>query len=69
MNRSRSEVVLVHAPRGAFVFCVVTKEQEDQSWVRDNEGYVLLRRVAAHLWQHFEPDSSWSPAPGAERFH
>lgn len=68
VNASRSEVVLVEAPHGAFVFAVLTREQEDQSWTRDNEGYVLLRRVARTLYEHYEPDDSWRPAPEHERF-
>jgi len=68
VDQSRSEVVLVNAPSGDYVFCVITKNQEDQSERPDNEGYVLLRRVSALLWKHFEPDHPWAPAPGAERY-
>ena len=68
VNRSRSEVVLVNAPSGDYVFCVITKNQEDQSWTAENEGYLLLRRVSAALWNHFEPGTPWAPAPGAERW-
>jgi beta-lactamase class A len=50
------------------VFCVITKNQEDQSQHPENEGYVLLRRVSALLWKYFEPDHPWAPAPGAEKF-
>jgi beta-lactamase class A len=62
VNRSRSEVVLVNAPHGDYVFCVITKDQKDESWTRDNEGYVLIRKVSALLWSSFEPDSKWKPA-------
>ena len=34
----------------------------------ENEGYVLLRRVSALLWRHFEPRHPWSPAAGAAAF-
>jgi beta-lactamase class A len=68
VDRSKSEVVLVNAPSGDYVFSVITKEQEDQRWVEDNEGYVLIRKVSALLWKAFEPKHPWSPAPGAERF-
>jgi beta-lactamase class A len=68
VDRSRSEVVLVNAPSGDYVFCVITKDQQDESWTPDNEGYVLLRRVSALLWRHFEPRHPWTPATGAERF-
>jgi beta-lactamase class A len=68
VDRSRSEVVLVNAPSGDYVFCVITRNQQDESWRPDNEGYVLLRRVSALLWRHFEPRHPWSPAAGAEAF-
>lgn len=66
VNQSRSEVVLVNAPSGDYVFCVITKNQQDTSWKTENEGYVLLRKVSRLLWLYFEPASKWSPAPGME---
>jgi beta-lactamase class A len=68
VDQSRSEVVLVNAPSGDYVFCVITKNQQDQSNEPDNEGYVLLRRVSALLWAYFEPTHPWRPAAGAEQF-
>ncbi len=68
MDESRSEVVLVNAPSGDYVFCVITDEQEDQSWGADNEGFVLIRRVSALLWEHFEPEHPWRPVEGAGRY-
>jgi beta-lactamase class A len=61
VDRSKSEVVYVFAPSGAYVFCVVTKNQEDTRWASDNEGYVLLRNVSKLLWNAFEPDRPWTP--------
>ena len=68
VDRSRSEVVLVNAPSGDYVFCVITKNLQDERWQPDNEGYVLLRRVSALLWRSFEPRHPWTPAPGADAF-
>jgi beta-lactamase class A len=68
VDRSRSEVVLVNAPSGDYVFCVITKNQTDESYEASNEGYVLLRAVSAAMWSYFEPGTPWSPAPGAARF-
>ena len=62
VNQSRSEVVLVNAPHGAYVFCIITKNQKDESWTRDNEGFALLRNVSAMLWNFFEPNDKWKPA-------
>ena len=68
VDRSRSEVVLVNAPSGDYVFAVITKEQADTGWDAPNEGWVLIRKVSALLWRHFEPKHPWMPAEGAERF-
>lgn len=68
VDAARSEVVLVSAPHGDYVFCVATKNQQDTSWTHDNEGFTLIRAVSRTLWQHFEPDSDWQPAEGWERY-
>jgi beta-lactamase class A len=68
VNQSRSEVVLVNAPHGDYVFCVITKNQKDESWTTDNEGYVLLRTVSKILWNYFEPNSTWQPSKGIEEW-
>ncbi len=59
VSRSRSEVVLVNAPSGDYVFCVVTKNQSDTSWEYGNAGFQLIRDVSSLLWQTFEPTNSW----------
>jgi beta-lactamase class A len=68
VNRSRSEVVLVNAPHGDYVFCIATKNQKDESWTSDNEGYQLIRNLSKLLWNYYEPKSTWKPAEGMERY-
>jgi beta-lactamase class A len=68
VNRSRSEVVLVNAPTGDYVVAVITRNQADQSWTPANQGYVLLRKVSALLWQEFAPGHPYTPPPNADRF-
>ncbi len=68
VDHSRSEVVLVNAPSGDYVFAVITKAQADTSWDPPNEGWVLIRKVSALLWRHFEPKHPWMPAEGVARF-
>lgn len=69
VTQSKSEVVLVNAPHGDYVFCVITKNQKDERWESDNEGYVLLRNVSKLLWNCFEPDSKWKPADKINEWH
>lgn len=69
VSASKSEVVLVNAPSGDYVFSVITDDQVDTRWEADNAGYVLIRDVSRMLWKHFEPDDRWTPAPGRDRYH
>ena len=68
VDQARSEVVLVNAPHGDYVFCIATKNQKDASWKRDNEGWVLIRKLSEKLWNYYEPASKWKPAAGMEKF-
>lgn len=68
VDASKSEAVVVNAPSGDYVFCVMTKNQQDQRWEDDNEGYVLIRNVSRLLWEYFEPDSKWKPPSGMEKW-
>ena len=68
IDESRSEVVLVNAPHGDYVFCIITKNQQDTSWESNNEGFALIRKLSALLWNYFEPGSDWHPAKGIEKF-
>jgi beta-lactamase class A len=68
VNRSRSEVVLVNAPNGDYVFCIATKNQKDESWTTDNEGYQLIRKLSKLLWNYYEPQSDWEAAKGLENY-
>jgi beta-lactamase class A len=65
VDASRSEVMLVNAPSGDYVYCVITKNQADHSYDHGNAGFVLLRQVSALLWRTFEPKHPWTPSPGA----
>ena len=68
VDESRSEVMLVNAPSGDYVFCVITNNQKDKSRDYSNEGFVLIRKISKLLWQYFEPESGWEPATGSEKW-
>ncbi|MBX9781980.1 MAG: class A beta-lactamase-related serine hydrolase [Chitinophagaceae bacterium] len=55
VNASRSEVMVVNAPHHPFVFCIITKNNKDQSRETTNETRVLTRKLTALLWNYFEP--------------
>jgi beta-lactamase class A len=68
VNQSRSEVVLVNGPSGDYVFCLITKNQKDESWEYDNEGFILIRKVSNLLWNYFEPESDWQPSTNLRKW-
>jgi beta-lactamase class A len=51
VSAARSEVLVVNAPAGDYVLCVMTREQEDTSWTYENEGDALIRDVSAAVWR------------------
>jgi len=68
VDESRSEVIMVNAPHGDYVYCIITKNNKDQGWNQDNEAWQLLRKVGFAIWQHYEPDSQWKPDPALGQF-
>ncbi len=63
VNEARGEVVLVNAPGGDIVFCILTKNNKDQSWTESNEAEVLTRKIAGLVWNHYEPKHSFTAYP------
>lgn len=61
VNDARGEVVLVNAPSGDYVFCILTKNNKDQSWSNQNEAEVLTRKISNIIWNHFEPRQPFVP--------
>ena len=41
--------------------CVLTDENDDQRWVRDNAGNVLVGRVAKEVYDHFTDGAHKTP--------
>jgi len=68
VDQSKSEVDFVNAPHGDYVYCIITKNQKDTTWTRTNEGYVLIRKVSALLWNYFEPEYNWKPLAEGEKY-
>jgi beta-lactamase class A len=52
VNASRSETLLVMA-KEPFVFSIITKNQKDQSWELNNEGWVIARKLAKLLFSFY----------------
>jgi beta-lactamase class A len=53
VDESRSEVLFVNGKGIRYLFCVCTKNNKDQSWQNTNEAWVLTRKLAKIVWDHF----------------
>lgn len=67
VNRSKSEVVLVNAPSGDYVFSIMTKETADSGYAGSNEAWEVARKLSALLWKYFEPKHPYTPPADAYR--
>lgn len=54
VNASRSEAMIVNAPRNPYVFCIFTKNNKDQRWIHENEAWTMAREISKMLWEYFE---------------
>jgi beta-lactamase class A len=68
VNQTRNEVLLVNGRTSTYVFCIMTKNNKDQSWQNSNETWVLTRKLSALLWNYYEPKDKWVPATDAAKF-
>lgn len=68
VNASRSEVFLVNSPTGDYVCAILTNNNEDQRWTFDNEAWVLTRQLSNLIWNYFNPERKYTPAPGSIRY-
>jgi beta-lactamase class A len=53
VDKSRSEVTLVYGPKSEYIYCIVTKNQSDISYLSNNEGFELIRKLSKIFWEHY----------------
>ncbi len=68
VNKTRNEVVLVRGVKSNYVFCILTKNNKDETWERSNEAWELTRVISLLLWNYFEPKHKWQPPVGSKKF-
>jgi beta-lactamase class A len=61
VTRARSEVLIVNAPGGEYVLAVMTRNQTDRSYERENEGRRLIRSISRAVYEYFNPEDPWRP--------
>ena len=51
----RTDAGIIFSPRGPIALCVMTADNRDKRWTRDNAGQVLCGRIARLVYDHFNP--------------
>lgn len=57
----RTAAGIILSPQGPLAVCVMTAENQDKRWTRDNAAQVLCGRVARLVYDHFNPPGLGSP--------
>ncbi|MDQ6756225.1 MAG: class A beta-lactamase-related serine hydrolase [Bacteroidota bacterium] len=53
VDESRSETLLVMAPKNPYIFSICTKNNKDKSWNENNEAWMLAKKISKLLWNYF----------------
>lgn len=51
----RADAGILSTPAGAIAICVMTADNQDRRWTRDNAAQLLCARIALATYQHFNP--------------
>ncbi|MBW0162645.1 MAG: serine hydrolase [Sediminibacterium sp. Gen4] len=54
VNASRSEVIYIQGEGVNYVFCICTKNNQDQTWTPTNEAWTLTRKLSSLLWEYYK---------------
>jgi beta-lactamase class A len=47
-------VIYVQGEGVNYVFCICTKNNQDQSWTPTNEAWTLTRKLSSLLWEYYK---------------
>jgi beta-lactamase class A len=53
VNNARTDAGLIYTPGGVVAVCVLTNDNADRRWVRDNAGNAICARVAKEVYDYF----------------
>lgn len=53
VDESRNEIVFVNAKKNPYIFSIFTKNNKDHSWDKNNEAWVMTRKLSALLWNYY----------------
>lgn len=64
VDQSRSDCGILYGPDAPVAVCVMTRENRDTSYAPDNPANLLMARIGAEVYRHFNPSA---PPPAIPR--
>lgn len=64
VDQSRNDCGILYGPDAAVALCVMTRENRDTSYATDNPANLLIARIGAEVYRHFNPSA---PPPAIPR--
>ncbi len=55
VSDARTDAGILFTPNGLIAVCVLTNDNADRRWEKDNAGNVLCAKVAKEVYDHFNP--------------
>jgi beta-lactamase class A len=66
VNQSRTAAGILECSSGPIALCVLTTDNQDESWGPDNAGNLLCAKVAREVYDYFQPEAESAPAVAKE---
>jgi beta-lactamase class A len=63
VSDARTDAGILYLPGGPVAVCVLTNDNEDKSWQRDNAGNLLCARVAQEVAAYYGARDGDKPMP------
>jgi beta-lactamase class A len=57
VDQSRSDCGILYGPDAPVAVCVMTRENRDQSYAPDNAANLLMARIGAEVYRHYNPSA------------
>ena len=64
VDQSRNDCGILYGPDAPVALCVMTRENRDTSYATDNPANLLIARIGAEVYRHFNPSA---PPPAIPR--
>jgi beta-lactamase class A len=67
VDQSRNDCGIIYGPTAPVAVCVMTRENREQSYATDNPANLLIARIGAAVYRHYNPGAPPTTEPAAFR--